>query len=304
MMIDEEELRYARKELRWAAYRARSHLVRLAKWRDKSVSPQPSDLSGAGTLVNFYGNKGILTAAHNIRCKFPSTQTSYIGATMDLVFGRLGNGPNVVGAPIDITSINIEGGNIEKGDAKNMGPDIAWIPLLPEAVSFAERHGKVFFQWKEDRFPNTTTTYDKNSQSMTRIPVGHLVTGYSGKREEAIAGHGPSILELMQDVYFPCDEWEKDGWDYEERVMEGPDANWKLTADSRLRQEVVSDIPLRVDHVGGLSGGGVWKFGGDSEKRFFDLSGLVWYQKWRNDKGEIRIVNHGRDSMRRIMSFK
>lgn len=303
-MIDEEELRYAREELRWAACRARSHLVRLAKWHDKSIPPQPSDLSGAGTLVNFSGNKGILTAAHNIRCKFPSTQTSYIGTTIDFVFGRPGNKPNVIGKPIDITGINIEGGNTERGEAKNMGPDIAWIPLLPEVVAFAERYGKVFFQWKEDRFPNTTTIYDSNNEFMTRIPVGHLVTGYSGKREEAIAGHGPSILELMQDVYFPCDEWEKDGWDYEERVMEGLEQNWKLTTDTRLRQEVVNDIPLRVDHVGGLSGGGVWKFGGDNEKRLFDLVGLVWYQKWRNDKGEIRIVNHGRDSIRRIMSFE
>ena len=295
-------LREARGRLQWAGKRARLHLVRLGKWRPGHGDPTNADLSGAATLIKVRGKRGILTAAHNIRCKFPGGKGAHKGETMAVVFGKHQR-TQVIWKDVDLTNAIVEGGTHTGGEPDDMGPDIAWIPLDPELASFFELNGKVFFDWRDNRFPitsNQTKTNDGRG-----IAVCHLITGYSGEREKfASAVSGPYIVEVAQDVCFPERTWETDEWDYEERVLEsgGEGEGDEVVFDDNVPRTVREVIPLRVDRVGGLSGGGLWRFGGDEHDRYFDLAGVVWYQRWRADDGTLRVVNHGRDSIRRIIT--
>ena len=299
------ELREARNQLNWAGKKARMHLVRLGKWKRERGEPKSTDLSGAATLVKIGDKKGILTAAHNIRCKFPGGKDSHKGETMDVIFGKFG-GPTVVWTEVDLTYATITGGSsFSEGNPEDMGPDIAWIPLWPEEASFFERYGRVFFDWRDNRFPNTSSAGESQTDQSRQIAVGHLVTGFSDERERA-ALHlsGPYLLEIVQDA-FPADkEWTLDGWDYQERVLDSGDEydEGEAVFDTNIPVATRAAIPLRVEHVGGLSGGGLWRFGGDENDRHFDLAGVVWYRRWRDQDGELRIVNHGRESIRRIIA--
>lgn len=221
---------------------------------------------------------------------------------MEAIIGKHG-GPAVVWTDVDLTDAIVEGGHHEKGDSEEMGPDIAWIPLGEEKASFLERYGKVFFDWRDDRFPKISSPGDSQSDRSRQIAVSHLVTGFSSEREKS-ASHlsGFYLLEIAQDAFFPDREWEIDGWDYQERVLDGGGEYGEGEAifDDNVPIATQAAIPLRVDRVGGLSGGGLWQFGGDENDRHFDLAGVVWYQRWRDDDGVLRIVNHGRESIRRV----
>ena len=297
------ELREARNRLQWAGTRARLHLVRLGKWRRERGDPTNADLSGAATLVRVGNRKGILTAAHNIRCKFPAGRDAHKGETMGAIFGKHG-GPAVVWTDVDLTNAIVEGGSHSKGEPEDMGPDIAWIPLEPEKASFFERYGKVFFDCKDNKVPATSGASDVQTGNSRRIAVGHLVAGFSGEREKA-ASHvsGLYLLEVVQDVFFPDREWAIKGWDYEERVLDsgGESDERDAVFDDNVPMVTRAEIPLRVDHEGGMSGGGLWRCGGDENDRHFDLVGVVWYQRWRDEYGVVRIVNHGRESIRKII---
>jgi len=290
----------ARERLQWAGPRARLCLVRLGKWRPERGDPTDADLSGAGTLIKAGNQSGILTAAHNIRCKFPGNRAPHTGDTIDVIFGKHSRG-EVIWKNVDLTHAIVEGGTHTKGNPEEMGPDIAWIPLNRDFVSFFELYGKVFFNWRNDRFPTTSdqVTLD-NARSLA---VSHLITGYSAEREKsASAVAGPYILEVAHDVSFPQRRWQNDRWDYEERVLEGHREPQEAVFDDNVPQTVRDAIPLRVDHVGGLSGGGLWRFGGDEVDHYIDLVGVVWYQRRRDSEGMLRIVNHGRDSIQKIIT--
>ena len=298
------ELRESRNQLKWATARARRHLVRLGKWRRERGEPTSADLSGAATLVKVGDRKGLLTAAHNIRRKFPGGKDAHKGETMEAIIGKHG-GPSVVWADVDLTDAIVVGGWHVEGEPEEMGPDIAWIPLKAEKASFLERYGKVFFDWRDNRFPETSSAGESQSDKSRRIAVGQLVTGFSGEREKS-ASHlaGPYLLEIAQDAFFPDREWAIDGWDYQERVLDGDGEYGEAEAvfDDNVPIATRAAIPLRVDRVGGLSGGGLWRFGGDESERHFDLAGIVWYQRWRDQDGVLRIVNHGRESIRRVIA--
>ena len=290
--------------MKWASARARLHLVRLGKWRRERGEPTPEDLSGAATLVKVGDRKGILTAAHNIRCKFPGGKDGHKGETMEAIFGKHG-GPAVVWTDVDLTDAIVEGGWHEEGEPEEMGPDIAWIPLAAEKASFFERFGKVFFDWRENRFPTISSAGESPTDNSRQIAVGHLVTGFSSAREESASrSSGPYLLEIVQDVFFSDKEWTLNGWDYEERVLDGGGEYGEAEAifDDSVPAATRAAIPLRVDRVGGLSGGGLWQFGGDETDRYFDLAGVVWYQRWRDDNGVVRIVNHGRESISKVIA--
>ena len=298
------ELREARNQMKWAAARARLHLVRLGKWRRERGEPTSDDLSGAATLVKVGERKGILTAAHNIRCKFPGAKGAHRGEAMEAIFGKHG-GPAVVWVDVDLSDAIIQGGSHSKGDAEDMGPDIAWIPLGPEKAGFFERYGKVFFDWRDNRFPSFSRSGDSQTDTSRRIAVGHLVTGFSSEREDAATQlSGLYLLEIAQDVFFPDREWTIDAWDYQERVVDdgGEYGEGEAMFDENVPRAARAAIPLRVDRLGGLSGGGLWRFGGDENDRYFDLTGVVWYQRWRDQDGVLRIVNHGRESIRRVIA--
>lgn len=294
-------LRETRNQLKWAATRARFHLVRLGKWRRDRGDPTRADLSGAGTLVKVGHRKGILTAAHNIRCKFPGG--AYKGQTMEAIVSKHG-GPSVVWTDVDLRHAVVEGGRYSEGMPEKMGPDIAWIPLAPGKAGFFELYGKVFFDWRDDRFP-TVSDDDELTDASDRIAVGHLVTGFSGEREKSVSHLSvrPYIVEVAQDAFFADREWVIDGWDYQERVLdsdrESDEAEFMFDKDVPTAARAA--IPLRVDHVGGLSGGALWRFGGDEDDRYFDLAGVVWYQRRRDEGGVLRIVNHGRNSIQRLI---
>ena len=292
----------ARNQLQWAGKRARFHVVRLGKRRPERGNPTNADLSGAATLMKVGEKRGILTAAHNIRCKFPGGKDARKGETMSVIFGKH-QSTEVISMDIDITNAVVEGGTHTEGEPEDMCPDIAWIPVDLESASFFERYGKVFFDWRDNRFPTISDQTETNEGR--RIAVGHLITGYSGEREQsASAVAGPYIVEVAQDVFFPERKWLDDGWDYEERVLEsgGEGESVQGVFDENVPPTVREVIPLQVDDVGGLSGGGLWRFGGDVDNRYLDLAGVVWYQRWRADDGTLRIVNHGRDSIRRIVA--
>lgn len=294
-------LRAARDKLDWAAPRARRHLVRLGKWHRDGGDPTPDQLSGAGTLVKIEGQKGILTAAHNITAKIPGG--AYQGQTMEAIIGHRGRPTDWT--DIDLSCAVVEGGRRWDGEAEQMGPDIAWIPLDPEKTHFFDRNGKFFFEWRDGKFPETADGDSPTDESRS-IAVGHLVTGFSGAREEAVSRPSapPMLLEVAQDAFFPEREWERDGWDYQERVLDstadGDAAEVHFDEDVSMADRAA--IKVRVDHVGGLSGGAVWRFGGDEKNQYFDLAGIVWYQRWRNKNGVLRIVNHGRKSIRRLIA--
>ena len=298
------ELRETRNQMKWAAARARLYLVRLGKWRRERGEPTNADLSGAATLVKVADRKGILTAAHNIRCKIPGGKDAHKGETMEAIFGKHG-GPAVVSADVDLSDAIIEGGSHSEGDPEDMGPDIAWIPLGPDKASFFERYGKVFFDWRDNRFPRFSRSGESKTDTFRRIAVGHLVTGFSSERENSASQlSGLYLLEIAQDVFFPDREWTIDGWDYQERVLDGGGEYGEGEAmfDENVPSATRAAIPLRVDRLGGLSGGGMWRFGGDENDRYFDLTGVVWYQRWRDQDGVLRIVNHGRESIRRVIA--
>ncbi len=222
---------------------------------------------------------------------------------MSVIFGKH-QGAEVISKEVDLTNAVVEGGTGTTGEPEDMCPDIAWIPLDSESANFFTLYGKVFFGWRDNRFP--ATSGQTNTTDGRRIAVGHLITGFSGEREQIASDvSGPYIMEVAQDVFFPDREWRIDGWDYEERVLESgceAEGEQMMTFDDNVSQAVREVIPLRVDHVGGLSGGGLWRFGGNDDNRYFDLAGVVWYQRWRADDGTLRIVNHGRDSIRRIIT--
>ena len=298
------ELRETRNQMKWVSARARLYLVRLGKWRRERGEPINADLSGAATLVKVWGRKGILTAAHNIRCKFPGGKDAHKGKTMEAIFGKHG-GPAVVWADVDLSDAIIEGGSHSEGDPEDMGPDIAWIPLGPDKASFFERYGKVFFDWRDNRFPRFSRSGESQTDTSRRIAVGHLVTGFSSERENSASQLSSLyLLEIAQDAFFPDREWTIDGWDYQERVLDGGGEYGEGEAmfDENVPSATRATIPLRVDRLGGLSGGGLWRFGGDEKDRYFDLTGVVWYQRWRDQDGVLRIVNHGRESIRRVIA--
>ena len=175
---------------------------------------------------------------------------------MEAIFGKH-QGPDVAWIDIDLTDAIIEGGNHSEGEPEDMGPDIAWIPLDPQKVSFFERYGKVFFDWRDNRFPEASGAGDSNADGPRRIAVGHLVTGFSGEREESAAHvSGLYLLEVAQDVFFPDREWAICGWDYQERVLEegGQVDEGEALFDDNVPKAARAAIPLRVDHVGGMSG--------------------------------------------------
>ena len=259
------ELREARNQMKWASARARLHLVRLGKWRMERGEPTSDDLSGAATLVKVGDRKGILTAAHNIRCKFPGGKEAHKGETMEAIIGKLGR-PSVVWVDVDLTDAVVKGGGHSRGEPDEMGPDIAWIPLGAKEVSFFERFGKVFFDWRENRFPKISSAGESPADNARQIAVGHLVTGFSSAREESASqSSGPCLLEIAQDVFFPDKEWTINGWDYEQRVLDGGGKYGEAEAifDDSVPAATRAAIPLRVDRVGGLSGGALWRFGGD-----------------------------------------
>lgn len=138
------------------------------------------------------------------------------------------------------------------------------------------------------------------------IAVGHLVTGFSGARENAVSRPTapPKLLEIAQDALHLEREWERDGWDYEERVLDstadGDSVDARFDRDVSMADRAA--IPVLVDHVGGLSGGAVWRIGGDENNRYFDLTGIVWCQRKRDDNGVLRIVSRGRNSIRRLIA--
>ena len=293
-------LRAMRDRLDWVAPRARRHLVRLGKWHRDRGDPTPDQLSGAGTLVKIGGQKGILTAAHNIRAKFPGG--AYKGQAMEAIIGQ----PERPTAWIDIDLRHavVKGGTYCKGEPEQMGPDIAWIPLDPEKTHLFDRHGKFFFDWREGKFPETADG-DSPTDGSRSIAVGHLVTGFSGAREEEVSRPSarPMLMEVAQDAFFPEREWERDGWDYQERVLDSTaDDDVEVHFDEDVSMADRAAIKVRVDHVGGLSGGAVWRFGADENNQYFDLAGIVWYQRWRDESGLLRIVNHGRKSIRRLIA--
>lgn len=295
-------LRATRDKLKWAAPKARYHLVRLGKWHKGRGDPTPDQLSGAGTLVKIGHRKGILTAAHNIRAKFPGS-ASYWGQTMEAIIGK--SGRPTISIDVELRHAVVEGGTYSKGEPEQMGPDIAWIPLHPEKVGLFEQHGKVFFDWRDGRFPATADGDSRTDRSRS-IAVGHLVTGFSGVREDAVSQPSgpPRMLEVAQDAFFPEREWEGDGWDYQERVLDstadGDDVEVHFDEDVSMADRAA--IKVRVDDVGGLSGGAVWRFGRDEKGCYFDLAGIVWYQRNRDESGVLRIVNHGRNSIRRVIA--
>ena len=223
---------------------------------------------------------------------------------MDAIIGKLGR-PSVVWVDVDVTDAIVEGGGHSEGEPEEMGPDIAWIPLEAEKASFFERYGKVFFDWRDNRFPNFCRAGEPQTDKSRQIVVGQLVTGFSFEREKS-ASHltGPYLLEIAQDAFFPHREWVIDGWDYQERVLDGGGEYGEGEAifDDNVPAAVRAAIPLRVDNVGGLSGGGLWQFGDDENDQYFDLAGVVWYQRWRDSDGVLRIVNHGRESIRKVIA--
>ncbi len=288
--------------------RLRSHLVRLAKVQEEAGGGVAGHLSGGATLIRSGDRRGLLTAAHNVVCKFPRKTTSFIGQSMEVLVGTFR--PNQMAVvTVDLSGAVIEGGIYERGDEREIGPDIAWIPLDDDSANRIEKYGRVFFNLHEGRFPGIV---DKDSTAVETnggMYVGYLVTGFSGVREEIVRHeHGPGILELAQDVYPYEDRWRAGGWDYEIRVIEDgsevDDENFIL--DLSLPQAVRSRIPTRVERLGGLSGGGLWIFGEDKDLRqYVDLVGVVWYQSGSHEHDtSLRIVNHGRASIDRIIGGK
>ena len=292
-------LRAARDKLAWAAPKARDHLVRLGKWRRDEGDPTPDQLSGAGTLVKIGHRKGILTAAHNIRAKFPGG--AYRAQTMEAIVCQPER--RTAWIDIDLRHAVVEGGTYSKGEPEQMGPDIAWIPLHPEKTHFFDRYGKRFFEWRDGRFP-TAADGDSATSGSGSTAVGHLVTGFSGAREDALSRPSgtPMLVEIAQDTLYLEREWESDGWDYQERALDSTDDDAEVHFDENVSMADRAATPALVDDVVGLSGGAVWRFGGDDKDRYFDLAGVVWYQRKRGKNGVLRIVNHGRNSIRRLIA--
>ena len=65
------ELREARTRLHWAAKRARSHLVRLGKWRRERGDPTRDDLSGGGHIGKDWGQERYLDGSSQHQMQVP-----------------------------------------------------------------------------------------------------------------------------------------------------------------------------------------------------------------------------------------
>ena len=290
------------------SYRLRSHLVRLAKVQEDAEGALASHLSGGATLVKSGDRRGLVTAAHNVVCEFPRRMASFIGQSMEILVGTFRSNQMAV-VTVDLSGAVIEGGLYERGDERKTGPDIAWIPLDDDAANRIEKYGRVFFNLHENRFSRIIGKDKVAIGDGGGMYVGFLVTGYSGVREEIIwHEHGPGILEIAQDVYPYEDRWCAEGWDYEIRVIEdgGEVSDENFVLDLNLPDTVRSKVPTRVESLGGLSGGGLWIFGEDKDMRqYVDLVGVVWYQSGnQKHDNSLRIVNHGRASIDRIIGGK
>ena len=279
------------------------HVVRLGILPHETRTPDHRDLSGSGVLLNVHGNKGILTAAHNIRYKFSRHMDNYSEKKMDAII-PVSRGDRMMGVPVDLIGATICGGTHSDGDPKSIGPDIAWIPLNPEIQAILEQQGRVFFGLRDGRFPDVSKSKEVDIDQDGMF-VGFTAVGFSHERERMVPPEfGHKMFAVTQDAFWHESEWEEDGWDYQTRVIDdGEEIEEKdFVFDKEIPEEARKQIPSRVYDLGGLSGGGIWIVGELRDGEIAtDLIGLIWYQcaRQENEK-QIRIVNHARKSIERI----
>ena len=299
----EEEQKQFRERASFKINELQRHVVRLGIRPHEARTPDHRDLSGSGVLLNVQGDKGILTAAHNIRCKFPKSMDDFSREYMDAII-PLSRGNRMLGIPVELVGASIYGGTHEDGDPKSIGPDIAWIPLNPEVAAKFEQQGRVFFHFRDGRFPDISKF--KNVEiDQDGMFIGLTTVGFSDKRERMVPSEfGHKMLNVTQDAFWHECEWEEDGWDYQIRVIDDGEEveEENFVIDKEISEEVRKHIPSRVYDLGGLSGGGIWIVGELQDGQIVtDLVGLIWYQcARREEEKEIRIANHGRKSIERI----
>ena len=279
------------------------HVVRLGILPNEARTPDHDDLSGSGILLSVHGNKGVLTAAHNIRYKFSRRTNDYSGEKMDAII-PVSRGDRMMGVPVDLIGATICGGTHSDGDSKLIAPDIAWIPLNPETAAIFEQQGRVFFDLRDGRFPDISKSKDVDIDQDGMF-VGFTTVGFSHERERMVPREfGHKMFAVTQDAFWHESEWEEDGWDYQIRVIDDGEEieEENFVFDKDVPEEARKHIPFRVHDLGGLSGGGIWIVGELRDGEIAtDLVGLIWYQcPTQKHEKEIRIVNHGRKSIERI----
>lgn len=304
MNVKNTPTREDQERISWAGARAGAHLVRLGKWRKERGQPTHEDLSGSGILLRVGDQRGILTAAHCIRGMFTPNDDLIQNETIDVI-ARKHRETHVVWRTIHLAQSILEGGHDTNFEPRDSGPDIAWIPMNIEHVRFFEQFGHVFFEWREGRFPEFKGP--SNSDTRKTVLYVDVVSGYSYEREMAVSNKEHHFaIEVVQYLFPLCDRWSRGGWDYEKRILDfgKPDDAEEVVFDAGMPENIRTRIPSRVDLVTGFSGGGVWRAGcDDDDRQYFDLTGIVWSQYFRDRDGVLSIVCHGKDSIRRIISM-
>ena len=284
------------------------HTIRLARVPiDPDRGFALDDFSGAGVLIERGKAKGIITAAHNIVSKKEPSQR--IANTEMLVLISMSPNPSrpprMEAIRIPLLGAKVQGGNRRDGT----GPDIAWIPLTPDTASTIEARTGVFYRLDDGCLPDTSDEADAKVELNEAVPA-FLVSGFSVEREQAAFAHGEkasfghtcSIGPVMK-------AWTDGGWDYERRCIDLPSGRWteRRRVDETVPVPIRKVVPVHPDYLGGLSGAGVWRLWqppGDHDKDavLHRLVGMVYFQdRGKGPQGEITMINHGAESLRRII---
>ena len=284
------------------------HTVRLANSLVDPVRPATyTELSGSGILVERGGKRGIITAAHNILTKRKPGQ-SVDEMTMDVLLPpyRTSGRPGPV-QPVNIPLLGTwcKGGKNRDGS----GPDIAWIPLFPDAAGAIKARTGVFYRMEDDRKPRLAKQGDDETH-LKQATMGYFAVGFSTEWEGEASKLG--LMALLSQTHYigpSTEEWIDDGWDYERRSIDTPSERYgeRFIHDQAMPEHLRMALSPRLEYMGGLSGGGVWCLWQPSESQEPDeirrqLVGMVYFQdEEKGTQDETTMINHGVASLKRIV---
>lgn len=230
---------------------------------------------GSGTLVSAGRHKGILTAAHVVRCR-PGERESHLeepGADVRLIISFE---PHDLKAPNgSLTAIYLV-----RGDEDEDGPDLAFLELHPHLVETLEARKSFYPLGRE-----MPAELSPAPHRLTWVLVGSPRT-MSQIIESPDAG--PDILHADNLFTFPTLETtdSRKGFDY-------------------LRFRVPAGTKQHPERFGGASGGGIWATQMRMDKALGTaslaippphLAGVLFYQ-YTPKNGESVVVAHGPRSL-------
>ena len=290
------------------ADRLKRHTIRLARVPvDSTRDIAPEDLSGTGVLIARGDKRGIITAAHNVLLKKRHGQNiddmdMYILLSM---YATRTQSSQMEGIKIPLTGTKICGGKCNDGS----GPDIGWIPLSVAVAATIETRSGVFYRMDDDRTPRIAEDGD-DAERLQESICGYFVSGFSTEWEKVALGYGEkALLGRTQSIGQARNAWTDQGWDYERRCIDMPhERKFEQTKlDESMPSHIRRDLPPHPEYMGGLSGAGLWCLWQTKGSRedggiAHQLCGMVYFQdKMKGTQGEITMINHGEQSIKRII---